>query len=72
MSTSAKLGIYKGILRPTVLYARESWVMNKNADQTQKKLERKTMRGTLGGRKREDGYVRRTNEEVYASIGIQQ
>lgn len=64
VSKRTKIRIYKTVIRPTVLYGSETWVLNK-ADQNSIEIwERKILRRIYGGKRTEEGWERRTNQEV--------
>lgn len=69
VSRSAKLRIYKTVIRPTVLYGCELWAM-KTTDKVKLEVwERKTLRKIFGGKKENELIVRRTNAEVMNLFG---
>lgn len=69
ISRSAKVRVYKSVIRPTVLYGSELWVMN---SVTQNKIdiwERKVLRKIYGGKQSGDLILRRTNVEISELYG---
>lgn len=69
LSRTAKVRIYRTIIRPTVTYAAETWILNKNQQQCLEGWERKVLRGILGGKKVNGQWQRRTNAEVMELYG---
>lgn len=65
VTRATKKRIYKTILRPTVLYGSETWVVNKKQQTKLEIWERKILRKIYGGKKTDDGWERRTNNEIY-------
>jgi len=65
ISRNAKLRIYKTVLRPTLTYGCETWVLNKNNQTKLEIWERKVLRKIFGGKNTEFGWERRTNAELY-------
>ena len=65
ISRNTKVRIYKTILRPTLMYASETWVLNKSTQSELEIWERTILRRIYGGKKGEMGYERRTNKEIY-------
>ncbi|XP_072400961.1 uncharacterized protein [Diabrotica undecimpunctata] len=70
VSRQGKLRIYKTVIRPTVKYAGETWTLNetlnKKEEDTLERWEREILRRIFGGRKTEDGWERRTINELMA------
>ncbi|XP_072395030.1 uncharacterized protein [Diabrotica undecimpunctata] len=66
VSRQAKLKIYKTVIRPTVTYADKRWTLNKKEEETLKRWKSKILRRIFGGRKTEDSWERRTNNELMA------
>lgn len=64
ISRAAKLRTYKTIIRPTVLFGCELWVLSKRNQQILEVWERKILRTIFGGKKSGDLVLRRTNIEV--------
>ena len=61
-SRNFKLQLYKTLIRPTVIYASETWVNMKNKLMI---FERKIMRKIFGPTRTDDGYWRiKTNQEI--------
>ncbi|XP_072403236.1 uncharacterized protein [Diabrotica undecimpunctata] len=50
----------------SVTYAGETWTLNKKQEDTLERWERKILRRIFGGQKIEDGWERRTNNELMA------
>lgn len=65
VSLKTKTRLYKTVLRPTLLYGSETWVMNKKTQNMIELWERKILRRIHGGKKTEIGWERRTNKELY-------
>lgn len=65
VSKKTKIRVYKSVLRPTLLYGSETWVMNKRTQTKIEAWERKILRRIYGGKRTEEGWERRTNAEVY-------
>lgn len=64
ISRQTKLRLYKTVIRPIVTYASETWTLN-TAEQIKLEIwERKVLRKIFGGKKTEEGWVRRSNEEL--------
>lgn len=63
-SRRTKIRMYKTIIRPTVTYGCETWAMKKYDEEKLERWERKMLRRIFGGIKTEDGWRRRTNEEL--------
>ncbi|KAI4471307.1 hypothetical protein MML48_1g17267 [Holotrichia oblita] len=64
ISRGAKLRVYKSVLRPTVTYGCETWVMNRKDVESLEIWEQKILRRIFGGKKECEGWRRRTNEEL--------
>lgn len=65
ISRKVKISVYKTIIRPTLTYACETWVMTNKIRQRLEIWERKMLRKIFGGKQTEYGWERRTNEELY-------
>jgi len=65
LAISTRMRIYQTIIRPTILYGAETWILNRKVQEKLLRWERKIIRRILGGKKTEEGYVRRTNNEIY-------
>ncbi|CAH0560543.1 unnamed protein product [Brassicogethes aeneus] len=65
LSLKVKIRMYKTIIRPTVLYACETSVLNRSNQIKLEIWERKILRRIFGGKKVEEGWIRRTNAEIY-------
>ena len=65
ISKATKVRIYKTVIRPTVTYGSEVWVMGVEEEQMIGVWERKVLRKIFGGRKVEGIWQRRTNAELY-------
>uniref|UniRef100_V5GV43 Retrovirus-related Pol polyprotein n=1 Tax=Anoplophora glabripennis TaxID=217634 RepID=V5GV43_ANOGL len=64
VSRQTKIRLYKTVITPVVTYASETWTLNK-AEQTRLEVwERKILRKIFGGKRTEEGWFRRTNEEI--------
>lgn len=64
VSKTTKLRIYKTIIRPTVVYGSEVWTLNKSDLGKLARWEKKIIRKILGGKRTEETWRRRTNQEV--------
>ena len=65
ISRNVKLQLYNTLIRPTVTYASETWVLKENMINKLMIFERKIMRKILGTARSDDGYWRiRTNQEI--------
>jgi hypothetical protein len=65
VSRKVKLQLYNTLIRPTVTYASETWVLPENMVNKLMIFERKIMRKTCGSSRTEDGYWRiKTNQEI--------
>jgi hypothetical protein len=65
LSKKSKLKLYWTLIRPTVTYARETWVLKENSTQKLVILERKILRKIFGPTKEVNGLWRiETNEEL--------
>lgn len=64
VSRGAKIRIYKSVIRPVVLYASETWTMNKSEQEMLQVWERKVLRKIFGGTQRNDVWAIRTNKEI--------
>ena len=69
ISRSIKQRVYKTIIRPTVVYGCEAWVLNKKLEEKLLRRERKIFRRIYGGKKVGEGYERRVNKEIYDLYG---
>ena len=58
LSKTRKFRLYETVMRPTALYGCEAWVLNQMMKG--KEVTSKDVRG----RKTENGYIRKTNEEI--------
>jgi hypothetical protein len=65
VSRQTKIRVYKTILRPTLTYACETWVMTNKEKQRLEIWERKILRRIFGGKRTDFGWERRTNAEIY-------
>ena len=65
LSRKTKLRIYRTVIRPTTTYACETWVLNKTEEEQLERWERKILRKILGGINTEEGWRRRTHQEMY-------
>jgi len=65
VSRKSKLKLYWTVIRPTVVYGCETWVLKENITQKLSVFERKTLRKTFGPTKKKDGSWRiKTNMEL--------
>lgn len=65
LSRAAKVRIYRTVIRPTVLYGCETWVLTKKEELKLDIWERKILRKIFGGVKvSEEQWRKRTNQEV--------
>jgi hypothetical protein len=64
ISRKAKVKVYRTVIRPIVTYACETWTINKTVQTRLEIWERKVLRKIFGGKKIEDRWLRRTNEEL--------
>lgn len=69
LSLKTKIRIYQTVIRPSVTYACETWIMNKREQEKLERWERKVLRKIYGGRKEGEEWRRRTNEEVMNMYG---
>ncbi|KAI4456722.1 hypothetical protein MML48_8g00003416 [Holotrichia oblita] len=69
ISWTARIQLYRTIIRPTVTYGRETWVMNKREAEKLEVWERKIFRRIFGGRKVNDHWERRSNQEIMRLYG---
>jgi Reverse transcriptase (RNA-dependent DNA polymerase) len=69
VSRKAKLRIYETVIRPTVLYGSELWILSKKHVTELQIWERKILRKIFGGKQTSDGWRRRTNEELMSLYG---
>jgi hypothetical protein len=65
ISRSAKLAIYRTLIRPVALYGSESWNMTAADEQAIGVFERRILRTIFGPKKEGDLFKCRSNEEVY-------
>ena len=57
--------LYNTLIRPTVTYASETWVLKESMINKLMIFERKIMRNILGATRSDDGYWRiKTNQEI--------
>jgi len=62
---NVKLQLYNTLIRPTVTYASETWVLKENMINKLMIFERKIIRKILGPTRLDDGYWRiKTNQEI--------
>jgi len=60
-----QLQLYNTLIRPTVTYASETWVLMENMIKKLTTFERKVMRKIFGPTRSEDGYRKiKTNQEI--------
>ena len=65
MSQNVKLQLYNTLIRPTVTYASETWVLKENMTNKLMTFKRKIMRKIFGRTRTNDGYWRiKTNQEI--------
>ena len=65
MSRKSKLKLYWTVIRPTVVYGCEIWVLKENITQNLSVFERKILRKIFGQTKKKDGSWRiKTNIEM--------
>nr|CAH7760928.1 unnamed protein product [Callosobruchus chinensis] len=65
ISRQTKMRVYSTVIRASVLYGSELWILNRNNAAKLEIWERKILRRILGGVRQEDGqWRRRTNMEV--------
>ena len=65
ISRNVKLQIYNMLIRPTVTYASETWMLKENIINKLMIFERKVMRKIFGPRRSDDGYWRiKSNQEI--------
>lgn len=70
VSRAAKVRIYRTVIRPTVVYGCEAWVLTKKNEMKLEVWERKMLRNIFGGTKTEEGlWMRKTNREVMELYG---
>ena len=70
VSRAAKIRMYRTIIRPTVVYGCETWIMTKKNENRLAVWERKILRGIFGGVKTEEGLWRqRSNNEIQELYG---
>jgi len=60
-----RLQLYNTLIRPTVTYASETWVLQENVINKLMIFERKIMRKIFGPTRTDDGYRKiKTNQEI--------
>jgi len=65
ISRNVRLELYNTLIRPTITYASETWVLKENMINKLMIFERKIMRKIYCPRRTEDGYWRiKTNKEI--------
>jgi hypothetical protein len=65
ISRNVKLQLYNTLIRPTVTYASETWVLKENMINKLMIFKRKIMRKIFGPTRSDDGYWRiKTNQEI--------
>jgi len=65
LSLNVKLQLYNALIRPTVTYAPETWVLQENVTNKLMTFERKITRKIFGSTRTNDGYWRiKTNQEI--------
>ena len=65
LSRNVKLQLYNTLIRPTVTYGSETWVLKENMINKLMIFERKIMRKIFGPTRSDDGYWRiKTNQEI--------
>lgn len=64
LTRQAKIKLYETVIRPTVLYGCETWILTKNLEESLEVWERKMLRKIYGGVKEGEMWRRRTNEEL--------
>ena len=64
ISRSLKIRMYQTMIRPIVLYACETWTFNATESSRLEIWERKIPRKIFGGKKIDNIWTRRTNEEL--------
>ncbi|KAJ8923978.1 hypothetical protein NQ315_006754 [Exocentrus adspersus] len=64
ITRQTKIRLYKTVIRPVATYASETWALNKTEPIRLKVWERKILRKIFGGKRTEEGWIRRTNEEI--------
>ena len=65
ISRNVTLQLYKTLIRPTVTYASETWVLKENMINKLTIFERRNMRKIFGPTRTDDGYWRiKTNQEI--------
>lgn len=69
VSRNTKFRIYKSVLKPTLTFGCETWVMNQKNQWKIEAWERKILRRILGGRNTVLGWERRMNTELYELYG---
>lgn len=65
VSRHTKIRVYKTIIRPTLTYSCETWIMTNKIKQKLETWERRILRRIFGGRQTELGWERRSNAELY-------
>ena len=65
MSAKVKLQLYNTLIRPTVTYASETWILTENMISKLMIFERRIMRKIFGPTRTDDGYWSiKTNQEI--------
>lgn len=64
ISREAKIQLYLTVIRPTVTYACEAWIMKRGIAYELEVWERKILRRIYGGIKEDGEFRRRTNKEI--------
>ncbi|KAJ8913339.1 hypothetical protein NQ315_013310 [Exocentrus adspersus] len=59
-----KIRLYKTVIRPIATYASETLALNKTEQIRLEVWERKILKKIFGGKRTEEGRIRRTNEEI--------
>ncbi|KAJ8918308.1 hypothetical protein NQ315_014178 [Exocentrus adspersus] len=68
ISRQTKFRQDKTVIRPIVTYASETWALNKTDQIKLEVWDRKILRKIFGGKRTEEGWIRRTNEETTDEI----
>ncbi|KAJ8910804.1 hypothetical protein NQ315_014512 [Exocentrus adspersus] len=64
ISRQTKIRMYRTVIRVIVTYASETWALNKTEHIRLEVWERKILKKIFGGKRTEEGWIRRTNEEI--------
>ena len=64
LKRQTKKQVYKTVIRPTVLYACETWDLTKEWKQRLEIWERKILRKLYGGSKEQEQWITKINKEV--------